>query len=233
MEIVDNGVDYKSAPASYADLFQMYYPYVVSLVRKHGIDDNRKEDVASEILLRFFERDFLDKFDPDLVFHYDGQDRPARFKSFLTKFVLTYLKGHRDKQHRLTTREVLIFDLPVNAGKPESFGHTTTWGEVYGGEARSHEDDVIEQALGANLVAQMRAYIEGVPRRSRYDTCDLVALFDEVIRQIDQTGEWDVAELRAIFGVSSTAMHSWMWWLRENLAAALDRPVPAKRPRSR
>lgn len=231
MGIANNGVDHVSAPADYADLFRKYYDYVVTLVRRNGIEENRKEDVACDILLRFYERDFLAKFDPTLVFHYDGQDRPARFKSFLTKFVLTYVRGYRDKHARLAARELLICDMPI--GVSRNTGDTlATWVEVFGDPTPGAEADVVDALDEADLVAELRAHIATVPRRSKYDTCDLVVLFDAVIEQIRADGAWNVAELRARFGVSSTAMHSWMWWLRANLAAALGRPVPAKRPRT-
>jgi DNA-directed RNA polymerase specialized sigma24 family protein len=228
VKTAEQGADYVSAPRDYAALFEQYYQYVVALVRRLGIDDSRKEDVASEILLRFLERDFLNKFDPTLVFHYDGEDRPAKFKSFLTKFVMVYVRGHWDRQHRLNTRELLMCDRPV--GKDDN---TVAWVEVFGGNDPAAEDDVIDILDEQDLVDEMRAYILRVPRRSRYDSCDLVALFDEVIRHIRETGTWNVVELREHFGVSATAMHSWMWWLRANLADALGRPVPPKRPRTK
>lgn len=225
MDIAVSGVDYVSAPKDYADLFRIYYRYVVGVVRRAGIERTHAEDVASEILLRFYERGFLAKFDPSLVFRYKGEDRPARFRSFLTKFVLVYSRGHYDKQRRIAERELLLCDVPV--GDREM----TSWVEMFGGALDGVDVDVLHALEEQDLVRQLRNHICGVPRRSAYDTCDLVALFDEVIRQIHTTGEFKVAALREHFGVSSTAMHSWMWWLRVNLAQALDRPAPLRRPR--
>lgn len=227
----DNGVDYVSAPADYAELFERYYDYVVALVKRSGIDDVRKEDVAMEILLRFIERGSLEAFDPTLVFHFDGKDRPAKFRSYLTRFVLAYVRGHWDRQARLGARELLIWDMPMSEGAGWGDDAPSTWGELYGGSSPGPEDEVCDVLEEQERVKYLRDYIAGVPFRSRYDTCDLVALFDEVIRQIREQGGWNVAELRRTFGVSTTAMHTWMWWLRSNLAYALDRPVPAKRPR--
>lgn len=230
-----NGVDYMSAPKNYAELFEVYYAYVVNLVNRMGIKDSLKEDVASEILTRFYERDFLAQFDPTLVFIYAGEERPARFKSFLSKFVLAYVRGHYDKQQRQSQREVLICDLPISADGAESKGSTAAglrWVEVFGEVEPSHEDDVLDQLEEEALVQGLRAYLATVPRRSKYDNCDLVMLFDEVMLQIRVYGEPNIAQLKDIFHVSSTAMHTWMWWLKENLAEATGRPVPAKRPRT-
>ncbi len=225
MTVRDNGADTISAPADYAALYTQYWDYVLSLVRRFGFEENRREDVAAEILLRFYERDFLTVFDPTLVFEYQGQQRPARFKSFLTKFVLTYLRGIKDKQRRQATREKLICDTVI--GHQED----TSWIDVFGETCPGADEIALGRIEEEDLVAELREYIKRVPRRSDYDTCDLLALYDAVIAQVREHGVWNVTELRAQFQVSSTAMHSWLWWLRENLAAALDRPVPAKRPR--
>lgn len=222
----NNGVDYTSAPATFADLYRIYYRYVVTLVRRLGIDDNRKEDVAQDILLRLYERDILTMFDPDMVFVYDGVEHPARFKSFLTKQVMSYVRGHLDKQVRQNGRELLIADKPVGEAGD------TTWIEVFGGAVDGADTDVLAALGEQNLVDELRAYIATVPRRSKFDSCDLPALYEAMIGQVREHGVWNVAELRDRFGVSSTAMHTWMWWLRANLAHALDRPVPPRRPRT-
>lgn len=227
MRIANDGADFYAAPKDYAELFTKYYPFVVHLVRRMGIEESRKEDVASEILLRFYERDFLNEFDPTMTFEYQGEVRPARFKSFLSKFVLAYVRGHWDKQKRLHTREVLIVDSPTQQGSQQ-----VIWLDLHGEPVPGCEDEIIDQLCEQALVEQMRRYLATVPRRSRFDTCDLVALFDEVVAQIRATGAWDVAALRAKFGVSATAMHSWMWWLRGNLATFTGETLPAKRPRT-
>lgn len=228
-----SGADYKSAPSDYAELYRIYYRYVVNLVGAFGIDDNNKEDVASDILATFFARGFLEKFDPALVFEYKGQQRPARFKSFLSRFVTTYVRGHCDKQRRLHSREVQICDVLMGQG--EAYGGSSNgsrWAELYGEVSPGHEDDVLEILMEEDMASGLRAYLADVPRRSASDSCDLVALFDEVRRQCLERGAYDITRLKEIFGVSSTAMHTWVWWLKENLAAALGLPVPARRPRT-
>lgn len=231
MTTAESGPDFVSAPEDYTAFFRMYYPYVVALVRRMGITDDRKEDVASEILLRFLERDFLHEFDPSLVFEYDGQKRPARFKSYLSKFVVTYVRGHFDRQQRLRSREWLICDMPYHDRSFSGEYGSNTWIDVHGG-VTDFEDEVLNGLAEEKLVAQLRDHLATVPRRSKHDTCDLPRLFDEVVRQIRRDGEWNVNELKDIFAVSATAMHTWVWWLRENLAEALDRPCPTKRPRA-
>jgi DNA-directed RNA polymerase specialized sigma24 family protein len=232
----DDAVDFTAAPKDYEDLYRTYFDYVVSLVRRHGIQDASSEDVASEILLRFFERDFLTIFDPTMVFEYKGESRPARFKSFLSKFVLRYVRGHWDRQHRLLTHERLICDMPVGGGPASSLSGTAnaaTWLELHADSAEDHAADVIEAFDEAKLINECRDYLKAVPRKSHFDHCDLVALFDAIVEQVHTTGQCSVSTLRKQFKIGPTAMHSRIWWLRENLAQALDRPLPAKRPCAR
>src|SRR5215216_488189 len=101
-------VNYAIAPGSYDELFRNYYPFVVGLVGKQGIAVDNREDVASEILLRFYERDFLNEFNPDLTFEVKGRIVRARFKSFLSAFVVNYVRSHRDRQNLRLRREPLI-----------------------------------------------------------------------------------------------------------------------------
>lgn len=232
MAQTNGGTDFMSAPKDYAELFKVYYVYVVHLVNRMGIDEFSKEDVASEILTRFYERDFLSKFDPTLTFQYAGEERPARFKSFLSKFVLAYVRGHYDKQQRQRSREVLLCDTRIGGG---SAGEATSdqgvpWVELFGDTEEGPEESVLCQLEEEAVVQGLRAYLATVPRRSKYDNCDLVMLFDEVMLQIRVYGEINIKKLKDIFGVSCTSMHLWVWWLKENLAQATDRQVPAKRP---
>lgn len=234
MEIADGGVDYVSAPKDYAVLFELYYKYVVSLVERLGIVKDNCEDVASEILLRFYERDFLSKFDPTLVFTYKGELRPARFKSFLSKFVETYVRGHLDKQRRKQQRELLLNDEPMTNGSAKDWSEVggTTWGELFAGTV-SEEDFIVSGLDIESMIKHLRDYLITVPRRCRTDVCDLVALFDAVMAQINDGADGpDMKVLQHQFGVSPTAIYTWYHWLKINIAAALGLPAPKKRPRT-
>lgn len=226
-----SGVDYMSAPQDYAELFHTYYPYVVNLVNKFGITEDNKEDVASEILTRFMERGFLEKFDPSLTFFYNGEQRPARFKTFLSRFVLTYVQGHYDKQKRIAKRETQLCDVMFR----ESWGHgaeALRWVDLYGDSHEGHEEAVLDAVREEDLARGLRNYLADIPHRSTGDRCDLVALFDAVRTQCLDKGCYDITALKEQFSVSSTAMHTWIWWLKENIAEALGLPVPPKRRRT-
>lgn len=222
MTTAKSGVDYVSPPKDYAALYETYYDYVVAFVRKLGIGNGLAEDVASEILLRFYERDALNTFDPTLVFEYNGKEHPARFKSWLSRFVVNYVRGHRDKISRLASREVLVCDHPIDADG-------TRWIDIHGGTEPNHDDSVLASVEEQRLVAQMRKYFATVPRRSDADRCDLLKLLDAVVAQARSDGKVNVNQLAEKFDVSASAMHTWLWWLKANAAAALGVPMPVKR----
>ncbi len=222
MTAVDSGVDFRSAPADYAALFQLYHPYVVGLVKRIGVDAQYVEDVAAEILLTLMERDILAEFDENVCFLYNNQIRPARFKSFLTRQVMLYARGLRDKQHRRNARELQVFDdVPLDG---------STWLDdlvlVDG-----HEERVCDDVAATTLIADIRAYLVTIPRRSQFDTCDLPALFDALVGQVRTAGHCTAADLREAFGVSSTAIYTWLRWLRHHVAAYLGRETKGPTPR--
>lgn len=202
-------IDYASAPSSYDELFRNYYSFVVGLVGKHGISLDNREDVASEILLRFYERDFLNEFNPDLYFQVNGKTVKARFKSFLSAFVVNYVRSHRDRQNLRAKREPLIVDV-VGASVPENSLNDDL-----------HEDDY-SALYEEELVVFLREYLSKVPRKSRQDQCDLVKLFDVVVDQVRRNGKYSVKELQKEFNVSPTAIHSWLGWMRTNIFQALE-----------
>lgn len=237
MTVINSDVDYVSAPKDYADLFRTYYAYVVNLCAQFGIDENNKEDAACEILLRFMERQSLEKFDPELRFDYRGELRPARFKSYLSRAVDMYSRGLRDKQKKLARREQQICDTVPTApalireNSYLSTANMASWAEVFGVAHDDHAAGVEDMIDSDAEAAALRAMLAGVPRRSSHDRCDLAALFDAVHAQVIAYGEYDIGVLKDRFGVSTTAMHSWMWWLKTNVAHFYGRPVPPKRPR--
>jgi hypothetical protein len=239
--ITESDVDYVSAPANYADFFRLYYDYTVNFVAKLGIDDNNKYDVASEICMRFMERNSLEKFDAELSFYYRDEMRPARFRSYYSRSIEMYARGMRDKQKKLARRELQICDVHqssvdrpgANAVDVQSGGKSSqsSWAEIYGEAHQDHSDGVLEAMTEEAEAEGIRRALAMVPARSAHDRCDLVAVFDAVRTQVLAYGEYDINRLREHFGVSSTAMHSWIWWLRANLATIYGLPVPAKRPR--
>jgi hypothetical protein len=192
-------------------------------------------------MLRFMERGSLAKFNPDLSFPYMGEMRPARFRSYYSRAVEMYSRGLRDKQKKLAHREFQICDIHFTAGNLSSNNidaqgggnksAIANWAETFGETNLDHSDGVLDMMVEEAEADAVRRILAQVPPRNAQDRCDLVALYDAVRVQILAYGEYDIPRLTEKFGVSSTAMHSWMWFLKENLAVIYGLPVPPKRPR--
>ncbi len=221
MTAVDSGVDYRVPPADYAALFRDYQPIIVGLVRQGGVPLEHVEDAAAEIMLKLIERDVLAEFDPNLSYFYAGDHRPARFRSFISKKVILYAQGLRDKIRRRTNREVQVWDDTDSEG-----------GSLL--EAVLFQEGVDTSVLDAmdfeELISGIRAYLATVPPRSDYDTLDLVAFFDLFLAQDWESGRFNAQELRQEIGVSPTAFYDWRRWLAHHVKAYLGEVTARETP---
>jgi hypothetical protein len=189
-----------SAPADAGEMFRQYYPYVKTLARRYGVPAQEVDDVASTIMAALVERDVLGMFDPGKRIVYDGVEYRAKFRTFLVAQVLLYLRGQRDKLGRKAQHEVLICDRPVDAAG------MTRWIDVHGGSA---EDDYSSLAAD-EIAAEARAYLSTVPPRTPQDRCDLVAVFNEMVRQGRWSGTISAAEAAKVLGVTPTTAGNWI-----------------------
>lgn len=192
------------APADYSELFAEYYDTVCGLVRKAGIHTDSVEDVASNILLRFYERDFLAQFDPTKTFTHDGEEHTAKFSTFLGAFVKTYLRHYYQRQGIESSREPVICDKPVGDG-------SATLIEVMG-----HMTEDIHDIDYTDFVSFVNIRLEALPKKPRSPQ-DLAALFRAVMVQVARDGKYVTADLADEFGVSPTAINSWLRDLREQV----------------
>lgn len=212
MTAVDNGVDYRVPPADYAALYTAYQPIIVGLIKQRGVPPEHVDDVAAEIMLKLIERGVLDLFDPQMLYLYGTDFRPARFKTFITRHVMLYARGQRDKVFRRANREMQGFDEPRTDG--------TTWLDDLVQDA-GHEDWVLDRMDIAETISGIRAYLAEVEPRSKYDTLDLVWLFDRIVAQLMETGRFNAQELCQEIGVSTTAFYTWRRWLARHVGAYL------------
>ena len=225
-----------SAPKDYTSLFETYFEYMKALVRTNaphfGVRLDLADDIAAEILLRLYERDFLSFFDPTLTSEYNGEVKTARFKSFLSKLVLTYMRGICSKHRKLDERERLVLDQPVIVNGTDT---ATTWLEAFGYDRDKQvlEDDVISLVSCQQTVRLLRDYLKTVPRKSKTDLCDLPMLFELILQQYSRDGVLDVSALQSHFHISTTAIYNWLADLRTHAAAALGRPPYKRRERAR
>jgi len=204
-------VDPYAAPANDEEVFRKYYRYVQHLVGKLGVPEGMKEDVAADILCRFYERHMLEEYDPELEFEIDGRKRPARFLTFLSGFVTTYTLGKKERHLKREGREPKIADAPYrDTGSP--------WIEMFGPVQPSDHSEV----EAADLISCIRAFLVEVPRKSDRDRCDLPRLFDLVTEMTWNDGKIDAKELMREFGISYSAIHSWLRYLQTQVQEAME-----------
>jgi DNA-directed RNA polymerase specialized sigma24 family protein len=215
-----------AAPADYDALHRQYRGYIRALLCTNGIPDQDADDITSDILTRFMERDFLNAYDPTLTFVKEGKARRATFKTFLAKFALTYVQSKRERIKRTLYREPLVPDVGLTEGANEHDFYT--FSTMRGA---STDPDPIDLVYAEQLNDRIRAYLATVPRRHPADRCDLVVVFNAFTEQLRRRGAVDLNELKDHFNISMAAMHGWRWWLVANVAACLGCPCPSKRPR--
>lgn len=200
------------------ELARHYYGFILAMVRKCGIPDQEAPDSVQYILERLGKTNVLGQFDPGHVTEHQGSLVRTRFSTFLGAKVMRYCLGERSRLARRSGHELLVLDAPSGSdGDGElSPADVLGMGVVF---------DDYSGVETAELLAGIRAHLAQVPPRSSRDTCDLVALFDEIVAEINQDGAFSYAGIQARFGVSGTTAGSWLSRLRQVLNPALDRPV--------
>ncbi len=197
-----------TVPADMEEMFRAYSGYVFALCVKLGIPVQDAEDAGADIMARLYERDLIGMYDPDYRIERGGVVIPAKFKSFLSHQVALYVRGKRDALNKRAQREPLIIDQPTESGLPAA--------ELLGGG----QDDDYSQLSADEFVDRAREYLSVVEPRSSRDKCDLVELFDEMVREVRELGEFTYQGIQQRFSISSTSAYAWVGWLREALASA-------------
>jgi hypothetical protein len=196
-------------PSSPEEFIRDYRDYVVSLVKRFGIPAQEAEDVANDILLRQLQLDILHMYNPDHAVTHQGVTKKVTFRAFLSARVSLYCRGKRDVLQRRAGRELLICDTAVDESG-------TSWLDVFGGA----EWDDYSHLDAEEFLTRMRSHLARVPRRSLADSCDLVALFDELVREVRENGGISTDAVRTRFGISDTTATAWIGRLRRIMGSA-------------
>jgi DNA-directed RNA polymerase specialized sigma24 family protein len=200
-------------PATFEDLFRNYYGFVTHLVRKAGIEEQSAEDIAATILAKFLEKNALEDFRPDYVSTYDGVEHKAVFTTFLSGFVMVYLRHHRERQGVRLHREPVICDMPVESHPGKN------WVEL--NAPHVWDEDERAEMYHADLVRRIRERLEALPPSPR-SQMNLPALFARVVEEVQQTGGYNARALAKEFGVSPWTIHKWMDRMRDEVSHLLD-----------
>jgi hypothetical protein len=203
-----------AVPSSPDEFVRMYRDYVVHLVRKLGIPDQDCEDVANDVLEKELkakntlgcEVGILALYNPQHEVEFQGERKKVTFRAFLSARVALRVRGKRETIQRRAGRELLICDSSVDGGQ--------SWIDLFGGAVT----DDYSRLDAEEWLAAMRDRLARVPRSSPGDSCDLIALFDELVGQIQRTGAIDRAAVQARFDVADTTVTNWMHRLRGIMA---------------
>lgn len=192
--------DQAGVPVDFTELYQRYYGYVVRLISQRGIVYDDVEDVAHTILIHFFRHDALADYDPERTFH----GRRARFTTFLSGFVLTYLQHHLDRQRIVTDRSTRLDLLTEDADEEDSWANRK--GPSYNDDTTAPEYDELVGSIHARLEAS-----------TFNGSVNLVRLFEAMRVQIAETGAYNTAELSAQLGTNPSTLQNAIKRLRSEL----------------
>lgn len=193
-------------PTSYDELFRHYFPYVKAMVLKYKVPYEVHEDVAMTLLAKFIENDMLGQFDSERV---GNTGKPVQFSSFLSGFIVAYVRYHAQKAHKAVDIERQYIDEPVYTDPNDA----TPWLDDRGFK---HEDDLsgIEYDM---LVHTIRLHLARIPVKRKKN---FLLLFDLVLDQMEERGRIHIRELATLFEVSEPLVQSWMKELRKHIKKA-------------
>jgi DNA-directed RNA polymerase specialized sigma24 family protein len=204
-------------PSDMDELARHYYDFIRGMVRKCGIPDQDAGDSVQYILERLGKTGAIAQYDPDHLTEHQGRLVKTRFSTFLGAKVMIYCRGERGRVGKRAWHEVQILDRPAD-------GEEGTGLSMLLGSLGSACDDYSALESG-EFIREMRAALAAIPPRSARDTCDLAALFDELVHEISETGAFSYAAIQARFGISGTTAGAWLSRLRTVLSRILDRPL--------
>lgn len=202
-------------PATFEELYREYHPYVLTLVRKFGIDPVNVEDVTSQLMIKLLEKDLVSQFDGKLVSTYTG--KPVEFKSYLYNFIAVYVQHHRHRQQVIKRRDCYYIgssDTPDGVVEDEA---SYSWLAARG----IYHEDTYEDLTLHELLSQIRTLLEREPQKAS-EKVRLPEFFEKALRQVEETGKLNQTELAAHFGVSLTTI-----WKRTQRLREIVRPLVA------
>lgn len=201
-------------PEDYAELFEHYFPTMLSVVSAAGIEHRDVPDVAMDILARFIEMDGLNYYDPEKL-HDVGESprlpgarlRKAKFLSMLRGFTSTYVMQYRDKQIVRHRREPWRTETLVTSRD----GETRTWLETH--VLDGSYDNLADVEVSVQIIRALKIARAVLIRRNT-STRDYGKLVDVCLRQGLLDGKIPQKTVSAELGVSTTTAKLMMGELR-------------------
>lgn len=142
--------DYVNAPPDYGIFYKQYFTYTRFLVSKFGVPSSDLEDVVSDIMTRFLERDSIGVFSSEWASR--SATGRSNFRSYYSRFVVTYAQGKNRNVRKHAGRNVLICDAPADDDS------RSTWLDEHA-PTTSFEADVVSDMSFESLVKGLRAQV--------------------------------------------------------------------------
>ena len=158
--------DFDNCPPDYGKFYEQYRGFIYHLVWSMGVAPREMDEVVSEIITRFIERDSLGEFRPDWATR-SAKGRSV-FRSYLARFVVTYARGKHRNNVRFVKRYSLLCDAPVgdDSGARWIDQHDAERVEVDGLPSYGVEYAALVEALGEAVGSDVMDVVTGMVEES-------------------------------------------------------------------
>ena len=198
-------MDQFGCPSDIGELYEHYIGVVRAEVLRAGIDAKDVEDVAHDLIVKFWEKDFISEYDPTKVFDTASGKKRARFKTLLRSFIRNYVRQDLDKQRNRARREPVHLEAPAFVGE----SGPVAWIEVIGGE-----EEIGPSVELRDLFRRAYAHLRSIPAEGQRN---LAHVFEVMLALADETGKCDRRRVAKRFGISPASASDWMNMVREQL----------------
>lgn len=159
-----------TAPASDAEMYELYGDYTRKLLIRQGVQPAHAEDAVQDVFTHLIRRNVRGMYEPQHLATHGGKQVRCAFRTFLTRQVILYSRGIREKNQKLAGRELCVLDEPGESGN--------SWAEALAGPWMDDSADLDDD----ELVTRMRAWLALQPP-SGPASPDLLSLFDGLVAE--------------------------------------------------
>ena len=159
-----------TAPASDAEMYARYGDYTRKLLIRQGVQPAHAEDAVQDVFTHLIRRNVRGMYEPEHLATHGGKKVRCAFRTFLTRQVILYARGIREKNQKLAGRELCVLDAPGESGNSWAESLAGSWLDDY-----SSLDD-------GELIDRMRAWLALQPP-SGPASPDLVSLFEGLVEE--------------------------------------------------
>jgi hypothetical protein len=198
-------MDQFGRPADIGELYEHYINIVKAEVVRAGVDMVDVEDVCQDLIIKFWQKDFIGKYDPTRLSDTPKGKRRPKFTTLLRVFVRSYVRQDLDKQRNRARREPVRLEAPAFTGE----NGPVLWMEVVGGE-----QDIAPAAEIRELMRRVYVRLCRLPVNGRRD---LAHVFATMVEHAADRGKIDLRILAKELGVPQTTASEWIGVVRQEM----------------